>query len=393
MKIDTESAFFASLADEATDYEWPTRADVFSATESIDEAGWVPHELADEWEYDEADDEYDEADDEYDEADDEYDEADDEYDEYPDSGEAGADEEGNGELWSDTEGWDETAWRADEFDESPTDHECTCSHPVALLESPDEEAPRGSARRKLGPCTPVQDDLKPAAAWPEMQKRFRHSCSLTTHRLDPKSAIDCVCAFGDPREVAIFAMARVVAAGPLAARLFAHFLGASGTEVTIDVADMIKRSSGVRTKIRQSVMRGGDTGTLRIEQSDFKNADLQFAYGAIDCVRWTAQKPVPKNWRRNPATSIQIEMLDYYEFHPARPGVSQCAHAACVELVARGTARNFWTSGSAVVTLGQLAVPPQHQSPRRPGRTGTSNTRAPTRCAGPRSGAVHRGGA
>ena len=78
MKIDTESAFFASLADEATDYEWPTRADVFSATESIDEAGWVPHELADEWEYDEADDEYDEADDEYDEADDEYYETDDE---------------------------------------------------------------------------------------------------------------------------------------------------------------------------------------------------------------------------------------------------------------------------------------------------------------------------
>jgi hypothetical protein len=47
-------------------------------------------------------------------------------------------------------------------------------------------------------------------------------------------------------------------------------------------------------------------------------------------------------------------MLDYYEFHPARPGVSQCAHAACVELVARGQAKNFWTRGSTVVTWNQL---------------------------------------
>ena len=86
------------------------------------------------------------------------------------------------------------------------------------------------------------------------------------------------------------------------------------------------------------------TGTLRIEQSDFKNEDLQFAYGAIDCVPWTVEKPASKNWRKNPATRMKIEMRDYYEFHRARPGVSQCAHAACVELVARSTAKNFWTA-------------------------------------------------
>jgi hypothetical protein len=345
MRIDTESTVFAGSVGEGTDDEWPTRDDLFSpADESLDESGWEPGESAEEWEFAEADDEYEEFD------------------------EAVTDEELDSELWSDSEGWEE-AWRADDFDESPPDHECThCGHTVALSELPNDEAPRGSARRKLGPCTPVQDDLKPAAPWPEMQKRFRRSCSLTTHRLDPKSAIDCACAFGDPREVAIFAMARVVAAGPLAARLFAHFLGGRGTEVAIDVADMIKRSSGVRNKIRQSIKRGGDTGTHRIEQSDFKNEDLQFAYGAIDCVRWTVEKPAPKNWRKNPATRIKIEMLDYYEFHPARPGVSQCAHAACVELVARGTAKNFWTSGSAVVTLGQLggaaAAPPPRPAQR-----------------------------
>jgi hypothetical protein len=340
MRIDSESPVFADLVDEAADDEWPTRDDLFSpADEAVEE-------FADEWEFAEADDEYDEFDEE-----------------------AITDELADPEVWSESADWEETDWPAEDFDESLADHECThCSHAVALLEAPDEEAPSG--RRKLGPCTPVQDDLKPAAPWPEMQKRFRRSCSLMTHRLNPKSAVDCACAFGDPREVAIFAMARVIAAGPLAASLFAHFLRGSGTEVTIDVGDMIKRSSGVRAKIRQSVMKGGDTGTLRIEQSDFKNEDLQFAYGAIDCVRWTVEKPAPKNWRKNPATRIKIEMLDYYEFHPARTGVSQCAHAACVELVARGSAKNFWTSGSAVVTLGQLggaavtSPPPAPRAPR-----------------------------
>ncbi len=60
MRMDTESSVFAGYADEDTDYEWPTRDDVFSGAESVDESGWEPHELADEWEYAEADDEYDE---------------------------------------------------------------------------------------------------------------------------------------------------------------------------------------------------------------------------------------------------------------------------------------------------------------------------------------------
>ena len=145
MRSDSESSVFAGFIDEADD-EWPTRNDLFSPMdESMDE-------LADEWEFAEADDEYDEF------------------------GEAIADE-GDAELWTETADWEETGWLTEEFDESVPDHECThCGHAVALLEAPDEEAPSG--RRKLGPCTPVQDDLKPAAPWPEMQKRFRRSCGL-----------------------------------------------------------------------------------------------------------------------------------------------------------------------------------------------------------------------
>ncbi|WP_159080265.1 hypothetical protein [Nocardia suismassiliense] len=276
--------------------------------------------------------------------------------------------ESSDELWTPQEGdgeyWGETSWEADDYlGESPS-HECGCRGKEG--ESSEAPCPAKPSRRSLGKCRPAQDDCKPEAPWSEVQKRFRKRCSLTTHRLDPKSAIDCACAFGDPRDVAIFSMARVVAAGPLAARLFAHFLGASGTEVTIDVADMIKRSAGVREKIRKSMARGGSSGVTRIEQSEYRDSELQFAYGAIDCVQWRVLPPVAKDWRKKLGTRIEISMLDYYEFHPARPGVSQCAHAACVELVARGQAKNFWTSGSAVVTLADLGARAPAPAPARP---------------------------
>lgn len=118
-------------------------------------------------------------------------------------------------------------------------------------------------------------------------------------------------------------MARVLAAGLLAARLFWHFLDGSGTDVAIDVADVISRSAGVREKIRRSIAHGGMAGTTRLEQSDYGDAELQFAYGAIDCVQWIAQPPAGRRWRSEARTRVEVKMLDYYEFHPARPGVSQ----------------------------------------------------------------------
>jgi len=146
----------------------------------------------------------------------------------------------------------------------------------------------------------------------------------------------------------------LAAAGTLAVLLYWHFLGASGTPMTIDVDDMIRRSAGVRRKIRRSIARGGMTGTTRLEQSDYGDRELQFAYGAIDCVQWEALTPGRRSWRSDPTTQLRISMLDYYEFHPGRHGVSQCAHAACVESVARGEAKNFWTSGEVVTTWSQL---------------------------------------
>jgi hypothetical protein len=240
-------------------------------------------------------------------------------------------------------------------------------------------APGRPATPTLGSCRPVRDDLRPTARWADLQRGYRARCSSAVsdvagqaeralydivhgrvprapHLPDARSSVDCACANLPPKEAAIVAMPVVLAAGPLAARLFWHFLDASGTPMTIDVADMVARSAGVRAKIRQSIARGGMSGTTRLEQHDYGDRELQFAYGAIDCVQWQAVPPARRSWRSDPGSQLRVSMLDYYEFHPARSGVSQCAHAACVESVARGEAKNFWTSGRAMVTWKDLQL-------------------------------------
>jgi Domain of unknown function (DUF4157) len=235
-------------------------------------------------------------------------------------------------------------------------------------------------RPQLGNCRPVQDDLKPTKPWQDLQRGYQARCgsavsdvghqlgqiwddvkNLRTphspHMPDIRSSVDCACATMPPRQAALAALPVVTAAGPLAAKLYLHFLGASGAPMTIDVADMIGRSATVRAKIRQSMGRGGMTGTTHLEQEDYGDRELQFAYGAIDCVQWQALPPAKQSWRSDPATQIKVSMLDYYEFHPGRLGMSQCSHAACVEEVASGEAKNFWTSGDAVVDWRTLRHP------------------------------------
>jgi len=251
-----------------------------------------------------------------------------------------------------------------------TDHAGITSEVVDKDESvqrkPVAKGPAKPARPKLGACTPVQDDLKPSRPWSELQKDYKASCGSTLGKIwddlsggkvpaptseTAKGAIDCACV-GPPEVAAQAAKARLAVAGPLSLSIYDHFLGGSGADWTIDVADMLSRDGGVRAKISAGMKSGALSGTTRIEQSDYKVSDFQFAYGAIDCVQWVITLPMKK--KRSDTTPVKISMLDYYEFHPGRPGVSQCAHAACVELVARGSAKNFWTKGKADVTLGDL---------------------------------------
>jgi hypothetical protein len=225
-------------------------------------------------------------------------------------------------------------------------------------------------------CRPAQHDHKPKAPWATLQKGYQTRCGVAAGglldqagqaigdllsgkapkapRIDERGSVDCACALGTPFEAALGAMPVVAAAGGLAAEFYWHFLGGSGSAMPIDVADMLARSAGVRAAVRRSIGRGGMAGDTRLEQSTYGDRELQFAYGAIDCVHWKVAAPAGRSWRRDPTTPVEISMVDYYEFHPERPGVSQCAHAACVELVARGEAANFWMTGTATVPWGDL---------------------------------------
>ena len=246
--------------------------------------------------------------------------------------------------------------------------------PMALQRQARSQGGRSAAPAvpTLGNCRPAKHDHRPAATWERLQARYESTCRTATGQLaegvgsaidqllrgrrpatphlpDPRSSIDCACAAGSPRLAALAAFGRVGPAGPLARRFFWHFLGASGGDQTIDVVDVISRDSGVRRKIRRSIAGGGLRGTTRLEQSDYAVEDFQFAFGAVDCVQWRVLPPSDRRWRDRGSSQLEVSMLDYYEFHPERQGVSQCAHAACVELVSRGQAKNFWMRGSAAV--------------------------------------------
>lgn len=238
---------------------------------------------------------------------------------------------------------------------------------VAPAKTMVQRKPAGTKKKPkvptLGACTPVQDDLKPSKAWADLQKEYKKSCGSTvekgwkdllsgknpTSAADAKGAIDCVCAYGSAETAALAAKARLAVAGPLSLKVYQHFLDGSGSDWTIDIWDMVTRDAKVRKKIHAAMKSGALTGTLGLNQSDYAIDDFLFAYGAIDCVQWIVKVPLSK---RKSTTPVEIKMLDYYEFHPGRMGVSQCAHAACVELVAKGTAKNFWCRGDGLVDWG-----------------------------------------
>ena len=246
---------------------------------------------------------------------------------------------------------------------------CACAGDETTSVQLKPAQPKTVAKRsvpKLGKCSPVQDDLKPTKPWDELQKGYEDSCTSTlssgvkellegklpSSAAEAKGGVDCACAVGPPDVAANLAKARLALAGPLALALYQHFLDGSGADWVIDVDDMLRRDAGVRQKIFSAMKSGALTGTTRLEQSDYQVDDFLFAFGGVDCVQWIVKLP-PRTKRRD-TTPVKIAILDYYEFHPGRPGISQCAHAACVELVARGSAKNFWTRGEATVPWGLL---------------------------------------
>jgi hypothetical protein len=96
----------------------------------------------------------------------------------------------------------------------------------------------------------------------------------------------------------------------------------------------------------------------KVEQSNYTNQDLRFAFGAID------RLDVEFNFD---AGTVHAWFQDRYEWHPFYPGLyssfsddaareTNCLHAALVELKSSGAA-DFWMKGEATVPLTTVSIP------------------------------------
>jgi hypothetical protein len=126
-----------------------------------------------------------------------------------------------------------------------------------------------------------------------------------------------------------------------------------------NINTMLMSDTGVQSAIRALLPPGRTSGVftthLKIEQSDYTNQDLRFAFGAID------QLDIEVDFG---AGTVHGWFQDRYEWHPFYTGLytalpgdaareTNCLHAALVELKTSGAA-DFWMKGEATVPLSAI---------------------------------------
>jgi hypothetical protein len=234
-------------------------------------------------------------------------------------------------------------------------------------------------RRALAPSTMtrggtvfvpgVNHDHRPTGRWSHVQLDAQSRCTGATSQIErdvknlrPPSpsdvstaTIECACANVTERQALEAArLATITSRGlTLANRHLDHYLTAGGADFTENVVDFINSDSGVRAKLARAINKTS-RGHIRIGQNDYSETDFQFAFGAIDRM----------DYEVDPATkSVHIWFMDRYEWHPvgfgysSNPGdsrrISNCVHAAAVELKSAGAA-DYWMVGDGVVPLSNI---------------------------------------
>lgn len=175
----------------------------------------------------------------------------------------------------------------------------------------------------------------------------------------PNSSFDLnfLCPRMTPRELVGAAMLAKFRDKPIALLHLNWFLFAGrGMDFAEDanIGLMLSSDSGVQAAISALIPPGRTSGVfttyLKIEQSDYANQDLRFAFGAID------RLDIEVDFS---AGTLHGWFQDRYEWHPYYPGIytafpddgprdTNCLHAALVELKPSG-AVDFWMKGEATV--------------------------------------------
>jgi hypothetical protein len=186
------------------------------------------------------------------------------------------------------------------------------------------------------------------------------SSRWTAVQANPNSSLELniLCPRMTPRQLVNAAILAKFSGKPIALEHLNWYLSTGGGRDFVEDANirtMLTSDSGVQAAIRALLPAGRTSGVfttnLKIEQSDYTNQDLRFAFGAID------RLDIEVDFG---AGTVHGWFQDRYEWHPFYPGLytafpddgareTNCLHAALVEL--KPPAADFWMKGEATVPL------------------------------------------
>jgi hypothetical protein len=197
----------------------------------------------------------------------------------------------------------------------------------------------------------VNHGHSPSGKWSTVQMSPNSSSELNTlcPRLSPKGLVDAAILFRFLDK-------------PIARAHLNWYLSGTGLDFIEDanIKKMLTSDAGIQAVIQAALPPGRTSGVFttfrKIEQSDYSDQDLRFAFGAIDRLDIEADFA---------AGTVHVWFQDRYEWHPFYPGLytvlagdapardTNCVHAAMVELKSTG-AKDFWMRGEATAPLGVL---------------------------------------
>ena len=198
----------------------------------------------------------------------------------------------------------------------------------------------------------VDHDHRPSGRWADVQAA-------------PNSGWkeELICSRMSPSGVVGLAIWKEFDDKPLALAHLNHYLSTGGGSDFVEDANverMLRTDRGVQRLIRSLLpgtfpSAGKATSWIKVEQSDYSDQDLRFAFGAIDRLDFEVDYG---------AGTVKAWFQDRYEWHPfypwytSHPGdaarSTNCIHAALVELKAGGVAADYWMKGEATVPLSVL---------------------------------------
>jgi hypothetical protein len=221
----------------------------------------------------------------------------------------------------------------------------------------------------------------PTGRWTDVQKSSGKQCSILRSRalrsptklpgIAEAIAVECACANLSPSNVARVVRNTIMRLLPLGRKHFDHYVGGSGADLRVNLADILRRDRKFRAKLARNI-RAHNVGHFKVNQSDYGVKDFQFAIGAIDRLDFEVDRR---------AGVVHVWFKDRYEWHPVGFGYkllpgdgrrpSNCVHAAMVELKRSG-AKDYWMIGDTTIPLSAvLGRGPVTSAPTRSPRTPT----------------------